>query len=286
MTEPVFAAEARKRFRDAYPETAIRFLHNLHEHHLLTLPALVELATSLPPQHVEYNRADLPIGVDPADIPQPTLDIAQTIESIEQNGSWMVIKFVEQNPAYRALMTELLDELKPIVAQATGPMLGLQGFVFISSPGAVTPFHFDPEHNILMQIRGHKVMTVFPPENETFAPPLAHEAFHMGEHHRNLEWRDEFATRGKPYPLNPGEAVYVPVKAPHWVKNGEKVSISLSITWRSEWSYAEADARAFNRLLRRTGLSPLSPKRFPDQNKAKAIAYRALRRLGMTGRSA
>jgi hypothetical protein len=26
----------------------------------------------------------------------------------------------------------------------------------------VTPFHFDPEHNILLQIRGRKTMTIFP----------------------------------------------------------------------------------------------------------------------------
>jgi hypothetical protein len=48
--------------------------------------------------------------------------------------------------------------------------------------------------------------------------------------------------------LEPGEAIYVPVMAPHQVRNGPEPSISLSITWRSEWSHAEADARAFNEV--------------------------------------
>jgi hypothetical protein len=284
MHDPIFPSDARVAFASAYPETPIKLSHNLRDHNLLTLPALVALATTLPPEHVEYNRADLPIGIDPADIPKSTLDIAQTIHSIEQNGSWLVIKFIEQDSAYSALLTDLLGELAEVVGKKTGKMMGLQGFVFISSPGAVTPFHFDPEHNILMQIRGAKVMTIFPATDDRIAPPQAHEGFHMGEHHRNLTWRDDFAPHGTPIALCPGEAVHVPVKAPHWVKNGDQVSISLSITWRSEWSYAEADARAFNAVLRRTGLSPESPKRFPARNKAKSIAYRALRRLGLTGR--
>jgi hypothetical protein len=279
-----FPTESRNCFATAYPEMPVRLAHNLRDHDLLTLPALVDLATTLPPEHVEYNRADLPIGVDPADIPQSTLDIGETIRSIEQNGSWMVIKYIEQNDAYRVLMNDLLGELASIVAQKTGVMMGLQGFVFISSPGAVTPFHFDPEHNILMQIRGNKVMTIFPAADDSIAPPHVHEAFHMGEHHRNLIWNDQFAAKGTAIRLDSGAAIHVPVKAPHWVKNGNEVSISLSITWRSAWSYAEADARGFNRILRKSGLAPASPKRFPARNQGKSIAYRAFRRLGVTGR--
>ena len=77
----------------------------------------------------------------------------------------------------------------------------------------------------------------------------------------------------------PGQGLFVPVMAPHYVKNGPAVSISLSITWRSDWSFAEADARAFNHVLRKIGLKPKAPGRFPKQNKAKAIAWRALRKL-------
>jgi oxalate decarboxylase/phosphoglucose isomerase-like protein (cupin superfamily) len=154
-------------------------------------------------------------------------------------------------------------------------MLKMEAFIFISSPGAVTPFHFDPEHNILLQLRGNKTMTVFPADDEAVVSGASHEAFHAGGH-RNLPWQDELAAKGRAFALSPGEAIYVPVKAPHWVKNGPEVSISFSITWRSEWSYQEADARALNRLLRRTGIDPAPPKRFPARNLAKSVAYRAV----------
>lgn len=122
-------------------------------------------------------------------------------------------------------------------------------------------------------------MTLFPTGDERIVSGVAHEHFHLGLQHRNLIWQDDFTALGQPVPLSPGEAVYVPVKAPHWVQNGDAVSISLSVTWRSEWSYAEADARAFNHILRKRGITPASPKRYPAQNRAKSLAFRALRRL-------
>jgi hypothetical protein len=70
--------------------------------------------------------------------------------------------------------------------------------------------------------------------------------------------------------------------APHFVRNGPEPSVSLSITWRSEWSFAEADARAFNGVLRRFGLSPRAPGRWPARNRAKALGWRAVAKL--TGR--
>lgn len=276
-----FPKDARDTFAAAYPETAVKLTHQLVDHPLLALPALVELAATLPAKDVEYNPGELPIGIAPEDIPSPLLSIAETIRSIEENGSWMVLKLVEQHPEYRALLEATLAALAPIVTARTGKMLTLQGFIFISSPEAVTPFHFDPEHNILVQIRGEKVMTVFPATDEAIVSPQAHEAFHLGQHHRNLNWDEGFAAKGTAFTLTPGEAIHVPVKAPHWVKNGPQVSISLSVTWRSTWSYEEADARAFNHLLRKFGVSPASPKRLPAHNRAKSLAYRVIRKLGL-----
>jgi hypothetical protein len=154
-------------------------------------------------------------------------------------------------------------------------MLKQEAFVFISSPGSVTPFHFDPEHNILLQVRGSKTMTIFPAADEALVDGAAHEAFHAGGH-RNLPWRDEFEARGQAFALAPGKAVYVPVKAPHWVKNGPEVSVSFSITWRSEWSFREEYARRMNGVLRQAGLSPAAPKRYPHQNHLKALGYRVI----------
>ena len=278
----VFPNSARDIFVDCYPETCVKLTHRLDQHELLTLGALAALSERLPASSVEYNAGDLPIGIASDDVPANGLSIGDTIRGIEQANSWAVLKNVEQDARYRALLGDLLEELEPAIRAATGAMLKPQAFVFVSSPGAVTPFHFDPEHNILLQLRGTKEMTVFPAGDERFAPAQAHERYHLGGS-RNLPWDDGFLAHGVPHRLTPGDALHVPVMAPHFVRNGAKPSVSLSITWRSDWSYAEADARALNRLMRRAGLRPRPPERHPAGNRAKSIAWRALRRARLVG---
>ena len=275
----VFDDAARDSFAAAYPETPHILRHHLAEHALLTLDSLASLAERLPECSIEYNRGDLPIGVDGK--PGGTgLSIGETIRHIARSNSWAVLKNVEQAPEYEALLLALLGEIRPGIEGKTGAMLRPQAFVFISSPNAVTPYHFDPEHNILLQLVGRKTMTQFPAGDANFAPDTIHESYHAGGA-RELTWRDELAASGREFALGPGEAVYVPVMAPHFVRNGPESSTSLSITWRSDWSFAEADARGFNRLLRRAGLHPAAPGRWPTRNGAKALAFRALRRVGI-----
>lgn len=278
MTATFFTDAAKDVLAAAYPETPVLVDHGLADHPLLRLDALAALAGRMRPIDVEYNRADLPVGIDPALTPANGLDIQETIRSIEENGSWMVLKFVEQDETYRALLHDTLAALRDVIEPATGAMLKREGFIFISSPDAVTPFHFDPEHNILLQARGEKVMTVFPAGDEEVAGGALHEAFHAGGH-RNLPWREDIAGKGQPFTLTPGRGLYVPVKSPHWVKNGGAVSISFSITWRSEWSYHEEYAHGFNAMIRSMGVTPGPTKRFPEDNRLKSAAYRAVRRL-------
>ena len=125
---------------------------------------------------------------------------------------------------------------------------------------------------------GAKTMTVFPQGDPKYAPDETHESYHTGGG-RELFWTDDLARGGIEWKLKPGEALYVPVMAPHYVRNGPSSAISLSITWRSEWSFAEADARAFNRVLRQAGLRPRAPGRWPQDNRTKAAGWRLLRRL-------
>jgi hypothetical protein len=275
MPDQYFTPAARHSLAELYPEIAGTFAHGLAGHPLFETEALAQLASRMRPCDVEQNLAALPIGVDPAALCDNGLSIVETIRSIERNGSWLVLKFVEQDPVYRQLLDALLDELLPTVQSRTGPMLKREAFIFVSSPNAVTPFHFDPEHNILLQLRGEKVMTVFSADDPQIARPVEHERFHLGGH-RNLPYDEAFAAKGTEHRLAAGNAIYVPVKAPHWVRNGSVPSVSFSVTWRSEWSYREAGAHGLNSILRRAGIEPSPPARFPHQNHVKSLAYRAV----------
>ena len=276
----VFSEDARTAFAAAYPDRATKLGHGLAGHALLTLVALAGLAERMPADRVEYNLGKLPLGVRPEDTPSNGLTLGETIRTIESNGSWAVLKNVERDADYGALLDRALAELAPIVERETGSMLHREAFIFLSSPGSVTPFHMDPEHNILLQIRGEKTMTVFPAGDEELVPAVQSEAFHAGGH-RNLDWRDAFRDRGMAVTLLPGDAIHVPVKAPHFVENGPAVSVSLSVTWRSDRSVAEGELHSLNGLLRRRRLPVGRIGARPEAQGMRRIAYRIMRKLGV-----
>lgn len=278
INRPVFLAETLERMTALYPQRAGLLHHHLPDHPLLSLEALARLGEGLPSSEVEYNPGNVPIGIRPEDVPSNGLSIGETIRTIDTNGSWAVLKNIENVDAYRALLMDLLGELEPVVTPRTGAMLTPQGFIFISSPGSITPFHFDPEHNILLQLKGTKVMHVWPAGDERFAHRREHERYHTGGH-RNLPWEEGYRDSALQVPLGPGDAVLMPVMAPHFVANGDAPSISLSITWRSEWSYRESEAHAANAALRRIGLDPAMPPRWPSHARAKTVGWRIARRL-------
>ena len=275
-TQRVFPSESLVAFAKGYPETPHVLRHALEADERFSLDALASLGEALPEKSIEYNRGDLPIGID-GKPGSNGLSIGETIRQIATSQSWAVLKNIEQVPEYQALLMALLEELRPRIEATTGELLTPQGFVFISSPNAVTPYHFDPEHNILLQLRGSKVMTQFPAGDPRYAPDEVHESYHLGGP-RELPWDDALLAGGTPFAIEPGEAVYVPVMAPHFVRNGPAPSLSLSITWRSEWSYAEAGSRCFNGLVRKLGVAPRAPGRWPANNQVKSLAFRAWRK--------
>ena len=93
--------------------------HRLADHPLLRTRGAGPAGRGAARGSVEYNRGDLPIGVDGK--PAPTgLTIGETIRGIGTSGSWAVLKNIEQHPDYAALLDELLDELRPEIEARTG----------------------------------------------------------------------------------------------------------------------------------------------------------------------
>ena len=241
--------------RRRFGRQAFAMRHLLAGHPLFALPRLVELARWLPHSKLEYNAGDVPITLDPKRTPQNGLSPEETIRRIEECDSWMVLKNVELDPEYGGLLDACLAE----VAAAGGPrerrMYDREAFVFVSSPGAMTPYHMDPEENFLLQVRGEKTIHVLPADDRRVLSVDELESFYGGAH-RNLVFRERYRPLAVPFALAPGAGVHVPVTAPHWVQNGPAVSISFSITFRTRESARRAHAHRVNGHLRRMGLEP------------------------------
>jgi len=238
------------RFTRAVGKSELGVLHSLANHPLLTLDALARLADTLPPHAIERHSA-----VQPLLAPGGAADVggvpSETVRGIATNGCWMVLWNLEQSPEYRALLDAILEQAAPLIPRREGPMGRRECFLFLSAPGAITPVHFDPEHNFLLQIRGLKNITIGRfPDREWALSEL--DRYHDGGH-RNLE---RIPPESRTFAMNPGEGVYIYPWAPHWVQNGPEASISISITFRTRLSERHEQVHRWNARMRRLGLHP------------------------------
>ena len=241
-----------------YPDDGAR-LQLAVQSELFSSRRLIELAQTLDEHLVEFNPGDLPIAVAPNNIPHSDLSAAEIIESIGTNNSWMTLRNIEHDLAFERLMRQIIDVLKPDIEERSGPIIQCEGFLFISSPGAVTPFHFDEEHNVLIQLRGRKRVALFSQHDRDLASQIDLERFHSGGH-RNLALPKNLENRGDEIALEPGAALYIPPLAPHWVSvTGTEPSLSLSVTWRSHASRRMCYLHQINHELRKRGANPRFP---------------------------
>jgi hypothetical protein len=188
--------------------------------------------------------------------------VAATIEQLREAGAWMKLTGANAvDPEYDTVLQALLRELEelagvPLREQITWSTLT----VFMASPHIVTPYHIDHESNFLFQVSGSKQITLFDAQDRTLLSEGEIEEFYAGDFEA-ARFRDGQQARGIEYPLAPGKVVHHPPLAPHWVKNGDEVSISVSIGFCLQGFDRRARIYQVNHFLRRLGLHPSPPGR-------------------------
>jgi hypothetical protein len=253
----------------------VEFSHTLQDHPLLTLEAIAKLADDLPRDSVIYDTANQALLVPQGGPPRGELERpGDVIRNLDQNESWLTLLNIEQLPAYEELVNDALDDLQPELTGRDRKMLRRVGFVFVSSPRSTTPAHFDIEHSFIMQMHGQKTLTFG--EYETPAD-RQHEIdrYWDGSHGRIEKLPPERAS----YHLTPGVGVYIPPIAPHWVRNGDEISISVTLTFFTPDTDRDSLVNPFNARLRRMGRSPRPAGRSAVVDEAKATVMRVRRRL-------
>jgi hypothetical protein len=263
----------REGFQRDFDRQPFRVEHDLCGHPLFELERLVELSCALPTARVEYNAGTLPVTQDPRQTPRTGLSVAETIRRIEQCRSWMVLKNVESDAEYRALGQRCLEPMRELCPDMRAPEL----FVFVSSPDAITPYHIDPECNFLLQIRGTKTMRTFPAGDRSVLSEEALERFYAGGSRNLLELTPQTESKARVFELAPGQGVHVPVNAPHWVQNGPQVSISFSVTFRTDASDRREIAYRINHRMRQLRLRPRPVGRSPVVDDVKYALFDAAR---------
>jgi hypothetical protein len=267
--------------------------HDLVNHPLLQLPRLVELARSLnsPILYFRGDHAINQVDADAADrsgeskrtfadrkLSRPALSATETIAQIESCRAWMQLRDVGTDPEYASLLRQIIDEFRGPSERVAPGLSAPRADIFVSSPGATTPFHLDEEHNFLLQIRGSKKMSIangFDPEvldrsclSSYFrgSGELVPFNEHLGQHSVHVD-------------LLPGEGVHIPPCFPHWVQNGDAVSISLGILWYSDVTARRRYLYRVNGWMEQAGLKPAAPGDSPMGDAIKALPQTIKRQL-------
>ncbi len=270
--------------------------HDFHEHPLLQLAELERLADELLPlQQCRFALPGMTYGSDFAHNAQHPegLAVQEVFSRIEEPGSAIALFNIESIPRYKVLLTEILDTMRPIVERDQGKIFMETGFIFISAPPSVTPFHIDRENNFWLQLQGRKTMNVWPNTDRTTIPAAAVEDYIVAHRTRKVRFKEEHRSRSHEYDVGPGDGVYFPSTSPHmtqtdrtWVQPGEGVSISFGVNFYTEHTRHTARVHQMNRVLRNgLRLKPRPPGASKAADAAKASVGRmigATRQLGKT----
>lgn len=260
-------------FEQKFSQEPFLIEHSLCDHPLFEMDRLLELVRTLPEECIEYNAGDIDISLEHALTPRNGLSPEETVRRIEECRSWIVLKYVERHPEFRVLLDECLDELRPYTDGITPGMCQPQAFVFVTSPGSVTPYHIDPEHNFLLQIKGSKEVHQLDGRDRKILSDEQLEQFYL-DRGRNLPLNRDYENAGWVFDLQSGQGLHFPVTYPHWVKNGNAVSVSFSITFRTPDLDKRRALYQMNGLLRENGFRPVGI----GQNKLRdALFYTAFR---------
>ncbi len=254
--------------------------HRLRDHPLLQLEALVELGRRLEARRLVRTHSDAATaGSSFADAPKlhpNRRGAADTLASIADAHAWMSLLNVQADPLYRTLVDEVLDAVRPLVEPHDPGMCFRAGWIFVSSPGAVTPFHIDHEHNVILQVAGRKRLYTWDPLDRAVVSERAQELFHERHSRELVTWDDAFRARARVFELEPGQGGYMPSTSPHMVENGDAPSITVSFTYYTDATRRRQLLYRGNARMRALGLSPRPVGESPARDRTKARLLQGL----------
>lgn len=257
-----------------------RLHHTYHRHSLFQLPELEALAHELAPlKQCRFVRPGITQASGFAHDSKPSdgRSIGEVFRRIEEPGSWIALYDVEAIPRYRALLENVLDNVRHTIMREQRGIFMVTGFIFISAPPSVTPFHIDRENNFWLMLQGQKVMNVWDHTDRVVVPIDAVEDYIVAHSARKVRLKDEFVPRSHEFVTGPGDGIYFPSTSPHmtrsdpeWTAPGDRVAISVGVNFYTAHTRKTARVHQFNRMLRKCGLSPAQPGKSPMVDAIKA----------------
>jgi hypothetical protein len=269
----VFEADPEA-FRRQFNRASFEFQHRLVDHPLFELPRLLELArdtSRVRPKDLYYDAGNVRVDQRWDQTPRASFSVEEALERIEHCGAWIILHKADRDPEYAALLRQCMAELQVLIGLDLDRVMKVQEIIlFVTSPLRVTSYHIDRECNFLLQIRGEKTLSVFDQKDRIVLPEEELERFWSVDHNAAVH-KPEHQNRAREFAMIPGTVVHIPVNAPHWVKNHDNVSISVSVNFQFRDRMLANVYRA-NYALRKLGLHPTPPGRSSFRDLVKSCA--------------
>ena len=262
-------------FRGKFEREWFTFSHTFAENKLFEIPRLIQLAMDIQshrPQDLYCDSEVSSIGQRWSDSVRPTDSIDKIIRTIEQGEAWVMLHRCERDPDYM----NVLNAAMGTILELTGPEIEKivdfkEVIVFITSPRRLTTYHIDRECNFIAQIAGKKVIHLFDKNDREVLPEEEIERFWTVDNNSAL-YKPEYQDRAFSFELQPGNGIHVPIGCPHWLQNGDDISVTMSVNFHFLNS-ERRDVYRTNHYLRKFGMKPSPPFTSPMRDAAKKAAW-------------
>ncbi len=260
--------------------------HTLAGDPLFSVHNLVDLAVTINNRkdpHRQYGDVSCLIG-------KPTLgqreiegssfapSVQEAVESIENSDAWLMLNHIEYEEAYRGVLERTIcDVLRLTKRNLLKKVKWFEAIIFVTSPNRHTPYHLDRECAWLLQIQGKKEIHLFNKADRDVVPDPELEKYWATDNTAAV-YKPEFEDRAMIFQLRPGNGVHIPVNTPHWLQNGNNVSVSMNVNFvfhDSEWG----NIHKANYYLRKRGIKPGRPGENVLADRAKSTIFSAGQRM-------
>jgi mannose-6-phosphate isomerase-like protein (cupin superfamily) len=251
-------------FQDAFARTPMRFSHRFSGRPELTVDAVTDLSARVPPSWTRPHTGQLPVVYHQK---VTTLETSgpEIARGIANNGGRILVYHIERLSSYAGVVGDCYQAATGAVGSEQGGVCAQSVSLLVASPDAVVQSHFDRHHNLLLQLEGTKEITV-----GTFADPEdGHRVVERARRwtHNNLS---ELPPRTQTFELGPGDGLYIPAYAFHWVRGSSDVSLALSYGFATQTTVRAPLVYWCNANLRRLGLRPRPPGHSDRADRVKA----------------
>jgi hypothetical protein len=273
---PLIDPDQRALFIENYNKRPFLFRHNLCEIEQFQPWYLRQIAQRFvdadTPIYCSPGKGKVDAGFDAPDEGGKHFTPAEALKQMADEELLFKMPKISRLPEYQPFIERSFNE---ILEMSNLPTKGYDEWrsisIFMAGPRRITPYHIDAEISYLCQITGTKTVWIADGTDREIVTEEELERFWRGEG-QSAKFKEVAEQRAWKFTLAPGMGVQIPINFPHWVENGDEVSMSASLGFHLV-KYRPGAVHRFNSYLRQFHLKPTPPGKVAWLDAAKENIY-------------